>query len=182
MEFFKALWNDIYSVFGKEVTLGTNTITTLNIIVWSLFIGFFIAITITLYNKLVVGSAVRRLVASKALTEDRAVSASKIGCKNIFIRFSFRKNSTLRKMLCTVGEETGSVTADNMDKIKFYIPERSVRKAEVLFGKKGITFGNILLGIIALLIVAMLAFLAADNLISMTGDFANSIKSESNIT
>ncbi len=182
MEFFKALANDFNEVFGDKISLGTNTITTLNIIVWSLFIGFLAAILITLFNKLLIGSAVRRLIAKKAYTSDRAISAEKLGCRNIFIRFAFRKNSTLRKLLCTDNAEE-SVTAANMDSIKFYIPEESVRKAETIYGKKDITVGTVLLCIIALFIVAMLAFLAADYLINMAEGFASDIKaqSESNI-
>ena len=175
MEFLKALWNDIQRVFGREVTLGTNTITTLNIIVWSLFIGFFIAIVITLYNKIVIGSAVRKLLKKKAHSENEALSASELGCKNVFIRFAFRKNSTLRKMLCTADGSADSVKKHNMEDIKFYVPQKSVKKLEVIYGKNGVTVGNIILAIIALVIVALIAFTVADKLITMTSDFTAGI-------
>ena len=76
MDFFEALWRDLGSVFGKRVQLGTNSVTTLNIIVWSLFIGFMIGIGVTLYNKMVLGSLVRELIEHGAHTEDAALTAA----------------------------------------------------------------------------------------------------------
>ena len=65
-EFFSALWNDISKISGEKVTLGDNPITTLNIIIWSLYIGFIIGIIITVYNRFVLGSLIRRLIARTA--------------------------------------------------------------------------------------------------------------------
>ena len=61
-EFFSALWNDISKICGEKVMLGDNPITTLNIIIWSLYIGFIIGIIITVYNRFVLGSLIRRLI------------------------------------------------------------------------------------------------------------------------
>lgn len=75
-EFFSALWNDISKICGEKVTLGDNPITTLNIIIWSLYIGFIIGIIITVYNRFVLGSLIRRLIEKGAYSEGGAITVA----------------------------------------------------------------------------------------------------------
>lgn len=68
IEFFEALKNDLGKIFGETITLGDNPITTLNIIIWSLYIGFMIGIAVTLYNRLILGGLIRKLIDRGAMT------------------------------------------------------------------------------------------------------------------
>ena len=89
-EFFSALWNDISKICGEKVTLGDNPITTLNIIIWSLYIGFIIGIIITVYNRFVLGSLIRRLIEKGAYSEGGAITVAEAGCANPFVKFALR--------------------------------------------------------------------------------------------
>ena len=46
IEFFEALKNDLGKIFGETITLGDNPITTLNIIIWSLYINSGVSLVI----------------------------------------------------------------------------------------------------------------------------------------
>ena len=75
MEFFESLRNSLGAVIGERVELGNNSVTTLNIIVWSLFIGFIIAVGISVYNKLVLGSVISKLKGKEAFSEESGVQS-----------------------------------------------------------------------------------------------------------
>lgn len=177
MEFFKALWNDIVTAFGDPIHLGTNTVTTLNIIVWSLFIGFIIAIGISVYNKTVVGSLVRGLISKKAFSEDSAVTAADVGCKNMFVRLALNKNSTLRRIVCAAGKNNNESVS--LDSDKFYIPDSSQEKAEAIYSKNGVSIKNVLIAIVVLVLVAFAALYIVPDLIQMLSNFINGLQSES---
>lgn len=181
MDFFKALWNDLSEITGDTVTLGTNTVTTLNIIVWSLFIGFMIGIGVTLYNKLVLGALVRRLTSRKAHSESSALTAAEIGCCNPFIGFAMRKNSSLRKIVRAVGD-TEEKTADiPFASAKLYIPEDKLHRAELIYGKSGLSVSSVLLAVIAFFAVAIISFIVVPDLMTMLSNFISGITPESNI-
>lgn len=179
MEFFEALWNDFNEAFGDTVSLGTNTVTTLNIIVWSLFIGFVLAIIITVFNKIVVGRFVRKLIEKEAFSEESALSLSDIGCKNIYLKFALRKKGTLRHIVYAAKGDIK--TSVKTEKAKFYIPEKTQKKAESIYGKKDITAKTVILSVIALLIVSMAALYFIPDLITMLKNFISGLAGESNI-
>jgi len=177
MEFLEALWNDFNNAFGKPIYLGNgeNTITTLNIIVWSIFIGFFIAIIITLYNDMVSGSVVRGLLKKKAFSKENAIQASDIGCKKGVLKFSLRISSTLRKIVCTAD----GASSNEPNGVKLYIPQQYIKKAESLYGTKGISVKSIILAVIALFILALLALTFIPDLIQMLTNFISGLSSKS---
>lgn len=181
MDFFKALWNDLSGIVGDTVTLGTNSVTTLNIIVWSLFIGFMIGIGVTLYNKLVLGSLVRGLIEREAFTEGSAVSAAEIGCNNPFIRFAMRKNSSLRRVVYIKGDTEERQNYAHLPEACLYIPEDKLHRAEMIYGNSGMSVSSVLLAVAAFLIVAIVSFIVIPDLITMLSNFIEGITPESNI-
>lgn len=181
MDFFKSLWNSFMGLVGDEVTLGTNTITTLNIIVWSLFIGFIIAIAISVYNKLVLGSVVSGIVKREAFCEANALSASELGCANPFVKFALRKNGSFRRIVRMAGDTETELSQNSFETAKFYIPEDKVRRAEVIYGKSTLTVGSVALSVLALFAVAIVAFVVIPNLITMLGNFVSDVTPDSNI-
>ncbi len=181
MDFFEALWKDFYDIAGEEIQLGTNSITTLNIIVWSLFIGFMIAIGVTLYNKIVLGTIVRGLIDRQAFCEDDALTAKAIGCNNIFIRFALRRGGSFRRIVRMTGDtETEQIKGD-FSTAKFYIPEENVHRAEMIYGKAGASVFSVLLSVLAFLAVAFVSFIVIPDLIQMLVNFLESLAPESNI-
>ncbi len=179
MEFFKALWRDFNNLTGGDIALGTNAVTTLNIIVWSLFIGFMIAIIATLYNKFIIGKAVRALLKKEAHTEKNALCIGEIECDSAFIRFALRKNSSLRRIVYLCGDtDTRQVKFET--NAKLYIPQEKIRRAEVTYGKSDITVGNVLLSVIGLIAVAVLALIFIPDIITLVANFINSIAPKNN--
>ncbi len=181
MEFFKTLWNDLYGIFGERVELGTNSVTTLNIIVWAIFAGFIIAIGVTLYSRFVPGKIVRALIEKKAHTRECALFAAEVGCNNAFIRFALRKNSTMRRIV-RMEDDTDTERSDKeFEAAKFYIPEEYIHRAESIYGKSDITAKTVILSIIGLLAAAIVAFIVIPNLIQLLANFIESITPSENI-
>lgn len=180
-DFFEALWNDINKICGETITLGDNPITTLNIVVWSLYIGFIIGIFVTIYNRFVLGSLIRRLIERQALTEGSALSVSEVGCANPFVRFALRCGGTLRRIVVMVGDTDENRNRAEVAGGKFYIPDENVHRAEVIYGNSGTSIISILLSVLAFLIVVMVSFFVIPNLIQMLTNFIAGITPSSNI-
>lgn len=180
MDFFKAMWDNITDIAGETVTLGTNTVTTLNIIVWALFIGFIIAIFATLYNKFVIGRLVHALIEKGANTEDTALSISEAGCNNAFVRFALRRGTSLRRVVYMVGD-TELHDAKYDVSAALYIPEEKRHRAEVTYGKSDITPGGVILAVVACAVLAITALILIPDLIKLLANFIDSITPKDNI-
>lgn len=175
MDFFKTLWSDFIGIFGKRVELGTNSVTTLNIVVWALFLGFMIAIAVTLYNKLIVGKIVRALVSRKAHEGTSALTLAEAECDNKFIRFALRKNGSFRRIV-RASEDTDVKRADvNFELTRFYIPPKFIRRAETIYGKSDLTPKTVILSVVGLLAITMLAFVLIPYIVQLLANFIGSI-------
>ncbi len=180
-EFFESIRNWFTGIAGERIELGTNSVTTLNIIVWSLFIGFLIAIAVSVYHKLVLGSLISALVRGEAFTEDTARSAAELGCKGPLVRFALRKNSTFRRVVRMKGDTDATRCDTSFDEAKFYLPEENIRRAENLYGKSGLTLGNVLLSVAAFFVLAIVAFIVIPDLLQMLSNFIAGITPSDNI-
>ena len=181
MDFFEALWNDIMRLCGDTITLGDQPITTLNLIVWSLFIGFMIGIAVTIYNKFVLGTLVRELIERGAHTEEAALTAAEVGCANPFIRFALRESSSFRRVVRMKGDTETELSKESFKTARYFIPDENVHRAEVIYGGSGTTVVSILLSVLACLIVAFVSFIVVPDLIQMLTNFIAEITPESNI-
>ncbi|MBQ8551943.1 MAG: hypothetical protein IJ428_03910 [Clostridia bacterium] len=181
MEFFESLWNSLQNIAGERVELGTNSITTLNIIVWSLFIGFMIAIGISIYNKLVLGSVVSALTKREVFSEDAALTAAELGCANPLVQFALRKNGSFRRIVRMKGD-TDTVCCDEaFADARFYLPSENVHRAELIYGRSGLSVGTVLLSVGAFFVLAIVAFVVIPDLMEMLSNFISSITPEGNI-
>lgn len=179
-EFFEALKNDIANICGDTVTLGDNPITTLNIVVWSLYIGFVIGIIITVLNRFVLGGLVRKLVERNAQTEGGALTIGEIGCSNFFVKTALRSGGSLRRIVFMADEREENKKAD-FSTARFYIPEQNIHRAEVVYGLTGTSLATIILSVLAFLAVVFLSFTIVPNLIQMVSNFVTSVTPQSNI-
>ncbi len=180
-EFFGALKNDLSKLCGETISLGDNPITTLNIVIWSLYIGFVIGIGITVFNRIVLGGLVKKLVDRRAHTEGGALALGEIGCSNFFIRMALRSGGTLRRIICMVGDTEEKRSNESISTARFYIPEENIHRAEVIYGLSGTSFMSILLSVLAFLIVVFLSFMIVPNLIQLLSNFISGITPKSNI-
>ncbi len=181
MDFFKAVFRDIEELCGEKIMLGTNTITTLNLIIWSLFIGFVLGIAVTIYNKYVLGAVVRGLMEHKAHTEEAALTAGELGCSNAFIRLALRPNSSFRRVIFMVGDTEYEKKKEDFSTARFYLPEKNIHRAEVLYGNTGASAVTILLSLLAFLVVVFISFTVIPDLIQMLTNFIASIQPASKI-
>lgn len=180
-EFFGALKDDLAKICGETISLGDNPITTLNIVIWSLYIGFLIGIGITVFNRVVLGGLVRKLVERNANTEGGALTITELGCSNLFVRSALRNGSTLRRIIRMVGETEDKRIKEDISTARFYIPQENIHRAEVIYGMSGTNFVSIILSVFAFLLVAFLSFAIVPNLIQMLSNFVTSITPQSNI-
>ncbi len=181
MEFFKSLRNFLGNIFGERVELGNNSVTTLNIIVWSLFIGFIIALGISVYNRLVLGSVIAKLKGKEAFSEDAALTAKELGCSGPLVRLALRKNGTFRRIVRMKGDTEAVLCNDSFADARFYLPQESIRRAETVYGKSGLTAGNVLLSIAAFFALAVVAFIVIPELIQMLSNFISTVTPRGNI-
>ena len=180
-EFFSALWNDLQGIFSETIKLGDNPITTLNIVIWSIYIGFIIGIIITVYNRFVLGALIRRLIEKGACSESAAITVSDTGCANPFVRFALRKSGTLRRIVYMVGDTAESRSQDSVATAKFYIPDENIHRAEVIYGNSGTSLVSILLSVLAFFVVVLLSFFVIPNLIQMLTNFISDITPASRV-
>jgi len=181
MDFFEALWNDIMRLCGDTIALGDQPITTLNLIVWSLFIGFMIGIGVTIYNKFVLGALVRELIEHGAHSEEAALTAAEVGCANPFIRFALRENSSFRRVVRMKGDTPTELCKESFKTARYFIPDENVHRAEVIYGGSGTTLVSVLLSVLAFLVVAFVSFIVVPDLIQMLANFIAEVTPASNI-
>ncbi len=116
------------------------------LIIWSVFLGVSIALVASWYNRRVLGKLVEKLIALGADSPSNAKTLKEAGCgNNLFLRFSLRKGSALRK---TVKSEDG---------MTFYIPADKADGASFRYARKGSSFGWIVFGILIFAAVALAA-------------------------
>ena len=192
--FFEDVWNYLYGSYvsmgsGYE-NLGTDKspLITVGTVVFGLFIGTVIACIVMVYNRQVVGSAVRRMLKDGIHTREGAVRLCELGYKkNFLIRSLFRDSHSLRRVVKCVEEEDFYAEQEqsrleyeqkratdkslpkfreqiyrvDVENDRFYIPEDLKFTAEVKFQKKGSTWVSMTVGIIILVIAffAILLFL-----------------------
>ena len=144
----------------------------LEIIIWSFFIGILIGAVSLYYQKRVIGAFVRALLADGAAAPDNARTLEELGFgKNRFVRHALRNGSVLRKMIWEaqdniVTDEQGrtySARASRMDinTARFYIDESNRIKADLRYSAKGSDVLTLLIGVVVFAVAAyaMLLFI-----------------------
>lgn len=141
--------NFISSIFSE-------TSTTLDKVIWSVFIGAVIASVMFWFNQRVIGRAVRELVKRGALSADNALTLENAGINNFFVRRALcKKDSTLRKVIYATSDKQ-KLKKDDFSSVGFYIPEELKIKAEVKYNAKNTTIPLIIITVIVMFLLALL--------------------------
>ena len=177
--FFNNAWNYLYEAYIKtDSTLGgQDSLVTVGMVVLGLFIGSIIACVVMMYNRKLLGTVVRKILAQEITARENAKTIEELGYKkNVFIRGFFRDSESLRRVVKCVEEEDYYADQQNLkeenDKAResnkklrkfkeqiyrvdvdadhFYIPEDLRDVAEKRFNKKGSGWGSMIIAILAL--------------------------------
>ena len=151
----------------------------LELVVWSLFIGVLIASGMSFYNKWILGSFVRRLLADKAETPGSGKTLEEAGFgKNFLVKRALRSNLTLRRVVAfslavgaptKIDTETGEplLTVENIDSARFFVPAEKNFRADMMYNQKRNDIFLILLSLLAFFIAAFLSLTIIPDLVGM---------------
>lgn len=138
---------------------------TLEIVIWSLFIGIIIGAFAIWYSRRLLGVLVRALLASNANNVETAKSFTDLGIKsNLAYKIALRKNSMYRKVVHIADDDIPKSSINNM---KFFIPDEVNFRADSMYNPKGTTLLGAFVAIFAFFIMALLAFIVIPDLIDM---------------
>ena len=174
-EFFEALKISFSDTFGKQIELESGSIMTLNIVLWSLFIGFLLGICGTVYNKVILGSFVRSMLAAEATSKDKALPLGELEHANVFVRFVLRRGSTFRRIVHSVDDSDEVSSRLPLDKARFYIPEENLERARKVYGKLEASVFTVLLSVLALFAATLIALIVVPDLTQMVANFVSGI-------
>ena len=137
-------------------SLWADTGSSLNKVIWAIYIGVVIAAFMLWYTKGFIGRVARLLAEKKAHTPEEAWSLRGLKLDNIFIRNALKnKYSALRKVVyCTLDKE--KLKRNDFYDAKFYIPEEYKNRAYFKYRGNNNTLPMVLITAVAMFIVANL--------------------------
>lgn len=162
---------------------------TLEIIVWSMFLGIIIGAIITLYNKSVLGAFVRKLLEIGATTPESAKTLEETGfSNNIFVKYTLQIKSTYRKIIqaAAINNSVPDSVVTNekaakrkrkraqrppLSELKFFIPEEMTMRAHSFYSNKGTSLLIVIMTVALFLTVAILSLMIIPNLVQMLKNF-----------
>jgi len=159
--------------------------------------GIIVAIFFAVYNKMVLGAFVRKLLYEGVTTKENAKRLDETGFdKNPFVKIALSTNSSLRRVVYAVsdtdagsgaqqgGAQQGDASPGGkkrkakrvpVGELRFYVPEEEIDRAETLYSANGSNIVIALLSVIVFLILAALSFTVIPDLIDMLKNFIDSL-------
>ncbi len=137
-------------------SLWADTGSSLNKVIWAIYIGVVIAAFMLWYTKGFIGKVARFLAEKKAHSLDEAWSLRELKLDNIFIRNALKnKYSALRKVVyCTLDKE--KLSRNDFYDAKFYIPEEYRNRAYFKYRGNNNTLPMVIFVAVVMFIVANL--------------------------
>lgn len=172
------------NIFGRaqeyeNLLISSGGIAFLRMIITGMFLGFLISAVVMMYNKRVLGKAVRELVELGAVGSENAVAMTSLACSsNAFIRRSVLRGVNLRRVIKVMpasDSECQDIKKITSESALVYIPEQDLDAACRKFDKSGTSIRSLLLVIaisLAIYIVVMFFIPLALSLINgVVGNF-----------
>lgn len=150
---FASLWADTGSSLEK--------------VIWAVFVGIVIASFMLWYSKGYIGRVARILQKQEIHTPDAAKTVSELGCDNFFMRRALRnKYSALRKVVySTVDKE--KLSKEDFSKARFYIPEEQKNRAYFKYRGNNTNLVVVLIVIVVMFIMANLCIMYIPKILEM---------------
>ncbi len=136
-------------------SVSTNpTVISITLVIWSIVLGIIIALSITFYQKRVIGSFFRALIKENAVDAESAKNIHEISqTENDAVISKLKRSSSFRKMV-TIVNENGSDTVD--ENTKFYLSEDQLIRVRDQWGEKKENVGVLIGGIVGTIILGIL--------------------------
>lgn len=136
-------------------SVSTNpTVISITLVIWSIVLGIIIALSITFYQKRVIGSFFRALIKENAVDAESAKNIHEISqMENDAAISKLKRSSSFRKMV-TIVNENGSDTVD--ENTKFYLSEDQLIRVRDQWGEKKENVGVLIGGIVGTIILGIL--------------------------
>lgn len=150
----------------------------LNLVIWSVYLGFIIASIMYYYQKKVIGGFVRHLMEQGANSPDNALTLTELGYQNHpAIRRELSKNGALRKMVWEVEDnyrtgEDGFLycareKALDLNIGKFYVSEERRIDAELRYDNKGTDLFSLIIAAVIFFVLAVVACIWLPTLLAL---------------
>ncbi len=151
-------------------SLWVDTGSSLEKVIWAIYIGTVIAAFMLWYSKGFIGKVARKLAEKNVHTPGEAWTIKELGLDNIFIRNALKnKYSALRKVVyCTLDKE--KLKRDDFYEAKFYIPEEQKNRAYFKYRGNNNTLGMVVIVAVVMFIAANLCIRYIPEIISMLKD------------
>lgn len=136
-------------------SVSTNpTVISITLVIWSIVLGIIIALSITFYQKRVIGSFFRALIKENAVDAESAKNIHEISqTENDAVISKLKRSSSFKKMV-TIVNENGSDTVD--ENTKFYLSEDQLIRVRDQWGEKKENVGVLIGGIVETIILGIL--------------------------
>lgn len=136
-------------------SVSTNpTVISITLVIWSIVLGIIIALSITFYQKRVIGSFFRALIKENAVDAESAKNIHEISqTENDAVISKLKRSSSFRKMV-TIVNKNGSDTVD--ENTKFYLSEDQLIRVRDQWGEKKENVGVLIGGIVGTIILGIL--------------------------
>ena len=130
----------------ENITFTEQTAKNVQLVVWGLAIGFFLAALFSLYQRFVVGAPIRALLQLEALSPESAKTEEELGIKGGWLTHrALTKNTAVQKLVKkTEGEPCG-----------YYIPEELKYRTQLRYEKKGNPFVQTVLAALLSLVIGI---------------------------
>lgn len=129
--------------------------------IWSIILGIIIALFVSFYNRKVIGSFFRALVAAEAFDEETAKTIDEINQReNDAVLIKIEKSSMYRDIV-TIINENGEEEPRNgkiiiTEETKFYIPEENLTHVRNQWGETNENVLVLIAGVIGMIILGVL--------------------------
>lgn len=136
-------------------SVSTNpTVISITLVIWSIVLGIIIALSITFYQKRVIGSFFRALIKENTVDAESAKNIHEISqTENDAVISKLKRSSSFKKMV-TIVNENGSDTVD--ENTKFYLSEDQLIRVRDQWGEKKENVGVLIGGIVGTIILGIL--------------------------
>lgn len=148
-------------------SLWVDTGSSLEKVIWAIFVGIVIASVFMWYHKNYIGKVSRYLYSNKIHSPEKAMKLKEMGFDNIFYRHELKnKNSALRKVIyCT--NEAEKLKKEDFSNCKFYLPEKLKDKAYFKYRATNTTLPVVIITIIVMFIMANLCVIYIPKILEM---------------